>query len=229
MLACSPCSPGLENYSVKHPFIINFCTIVFLLSACSAVSGTSTPDDRSPLQTQAVGTAFAMLTQSAPAPTGTALVATKTPTSSRTPGVDYSVIKFESLYLNGTSETVLIFALHGVRGEFYVTGNDYTYMCKPAPTDPDQLFCRGEYQPPGYEVLYKFFVVGQVEPILTRSMIIPSPYPPTPEGMRCEIEPLWVAPLTGTYGCYAVTCYLNGQYYDGTADTCIQPWRWPVP
>jgi hypothetical protein len=47
--------------------------------------------------------------------------------------------------------------------------------------------------------------------------------------MTCEIEPLWILPLTGPEGCYAVTCYINGVYYDGTPKTFDLLWRWPVP
>jgi len=62
-------------------------------------------------------------------------------------------------------------------------------------------------------------------------LIIPNAYPSTPEGMWCEIEPLWVAPLTGPEGCYAVTCYLNGVFVnEGTPNTCERPWMYgPVP
>jgi hypothetical protein len=78
-------------------------------------------------------------------------------------------------------------------------------------------------------MIFHLLEASRTDPVLTLDIIIPSFYPPTPVGMKCEVEPLWVSPLTGTYGCYAVTCYIGNTYYGGTKDTCVNPWIWPVP
>ena len=126
---------------------------------------------------------------------------------------------------------VVVFDLNGKSGEFRLTGNEYTYTCQLSPTDADTLRCLGAYQAPGREVIFKLYEASRTDPVLIQDMIIPDSLPPTPEGMACDIEPLWeVHPeIDPNYGCYAVTCYINSQYYAGTQDTCIQPWLWPVP
>ncbi len=154
--------------------------------------------------------------------------ATSTATSIPTP--DYSLIKFAYLYANGTTETVFVFNLNGIRGMFHGEGNKYLYTCKSLPDNADKLYCTGDYQASGRNVVFQLFDAGRKDPVQTMKIGIPSYIPPTPIGMTCEIEPLWVAPLTGSYGCYAVTCYIGGQYYGGTEDTCTNPWPWwPVP
>ncbi|KAF0106560.1 MAG: hypothetical protein FD146_2468 [Anaerolineaceae bacterium] len=211
--------------------ILAALAITFLLAACGPSAASPTPLDVPAMQTQAVQTAYAMLTLTAPAATPTPLptaTGTPVPPATSTPTPDFSVIKHESLYFNGTAEMVLVFALNGARGEFRLTGNEYAYECQPAADDPDQLLCRGAFQAPGREVIFNLYESSRSEALLTLDILIPSLYPPTPEGMWCEIEPLWMG-LGGGYGCYAVTCTINGQYYDGTPDTCVQPWRWPVP
>jgi len=50
---------------------------------------------------------------------------------------------------------------------------------------------------------------------------------PSPEGMSCEVEPQWNNPAPGHeigYGCFAVSCYLNGTYFYGNNATCQTPW-----
>lgn len=212
---------------MKYAWIAVLIATLFL-SACNQGAVTAEAVQVSALQTQAVETAFAVLTQDAPAATATA-TATLIPPATHTAVPDYSMIKHESIYFVGSSEMVVAFSLNGTHGEFHLTGNDYRYDCQVDPGNPDLLLCRGAYQAPGRVVIFNLHAAESATPILTMEMIIPSMYPPTPEGMYCEIEPLWVPPLTGNYGCYAVTCYLYGTYYDGTPDTCIQPWRWPVP
>lgn len=211
-----------------------------LASACGGAETTATPTIAAgALETRVVETAYASLTETAmqSAYTGltqiagvpTMLAQTPTPTATSTPTVDYSVITFSHLFVDGTEETVVVFKLNGASGDFTLMGNEHTYFCKPQRDDPDILICRGVFQPVGYHVTYILYVEGNPEPIMTREMVIPFLYPPTPVGMNCEIEPLWVAPLTGPYGCYAVTCYIGSTYYDGTTNTCENPWTWPVP
>jgi hypothetical protein len=226
-----PVAIDLSGEFMKRPFLAAL-VITFLLSACGPSAATSTPLDVPAMQTQAVETAYAMLTLTAPAVTATPLptaTGTPVPPPTGTPTPDFSAVKHVNLYFTGTTGMVIVFALNGARGEFRLTGNDYTYECAPSPDNPDQLLCRGAFQAPGREVLFNLYESSRTDPLLTFDYTIPSLYPPTPEGLKCEIEPLWVAPLTGPAGCYAVTCYLNGSSYPGTPNTCDQPWQWPVP
>jgi len=126
---------------------------------------------------------------------------------------------------------VVIFDLQGKDGEFVLTGNEYTYACQFSPTDVNSLRCLGAYQAPGREVIFKLYKAGHTDPVVIQDMIIPDSVPPTPDGMVCDIEPLWVShpEIDPNYGCYSVTCYINSQYYAGAQDTCVQSWPWPVP
>ena len=193
--------------------------IVFVVTGCAPAIQVPTP------------TATLLLATDTPQPTATSTpTETPVPTPTASPTPDFSVVKFDKYYSIGTTTMVIVYALNGVRGEFHATGKDiYMYECKYDPDNADKLLCQGAYQGLGREIIFKLYEVSRVDPILINNILIEPLYPPTPEGMTCEIEPLWVLPLHGTYGCYAVTCYLNGGYYGGTTDTCIQPWLWPVP
>jgi hypothetical protein len=207
-------------------------TMILLLAACSPAAAIPTTLDINSLQTQAVQTAYAELTQLAPAATITSTplpTDTPLPPATSTPEFDFSKIKYTNLYFNSTTEMVLIFSLNGARGEFNLIGNNYQYACTPSRDNPDQIVCRGAYQAPGREVVFSLYETSRVDPIYSVDLVIPSFYPPTPEGLICEIEPLWVLPLTGPEGCYAVSCQLNGVPYPGTPNSCDQPWQWPVP
>ena len=123
---------------------------------------------------------------------------------------------------------MFVFALNGAQGSFHGQGNEYPYECRLLTEQPDKLYCFGAYQAPGREMLFMLFEANRSDPILTIETITPSAYPPTPVGMRCEIEPLWVG-LGGETGCYAVTCYVGDSVYGSTPNTCDKPWKWPVP
>jgi hypothetical protein len=207
---------------------------ILLLSACGPAAATPIPIDVASISTQAVETAYAGLTLSAPnstaAPTLTpTLAATETPTATATP--DLSVIKFDAIYFQNGNMLVVTFKLNGARGQFSGEGNGYLFECTSLPDTPDALRCVGAYQAPGRQMVFHLFANSNPTPILATELIIPNTYPSTPVGMWCEIEPLWVAPLTGPEGCYAVTCYRNGVFVnEGTPNTCDQPWYYgPVP
>jgi hypothetical protein len=215
---------------MKRLFIPAALAAILLLAACSPAATTSTPIDVSAISTSAVETAYAALTRSAPtATTVPTLAATNTPVATSTP--DYSTIKFDLIYFQNETYLVVTFKLNNVRGQFSGEGNGYLFKCTTLSDTPDNLRCVGPYQAPGRRMLFHLFANNTTTPILEVELIIPNTYPSTPEGMWCEIEPLWVAPLTGPEGCYAVTCYLNGVFVDqGTQNTCDQPWQYgPVP
>lgn len=203
---------------------------ILLLSACGPAAATPTPIDVSAISTSAVETAYAGLTQSVPTATIIpTLAATATPTATATP--DLSVIKFEVIYFQNGNMLVVTFKLNGARGQFSGEGNGYLFECSTLPDALDTLRCVGDYQAPGRQMVFHLLANNNPTPILATELIIPNTYPSTPVGMWCEIEPLWVAPLTGPEGCYAVTCYRNGVFVnEGTANTCDQPWMYgPVP
>jgi hypothetical protein len=215
---------------MKHIFAPFALVVILVLAACGPAAATSTPINVSAISTSAVETAFAALTQSVPTATLVpTLSATNTPAVTATP--DYSVIKFDLIYFQDGTRLVVTFKLNNVRGEFTGEGNGYLFNCTTLSDTPDNLRCVGPYQAPGRELLFHLFAVNNTTPILEIGLIVPSTYPSTPVGMWCEIEPLWVAPLTGPEGCYAVTCYLNGIFVnEGTPNTCDQPWMYgPVP
>jgi hypothetical protein len=216
---------------MKRPFLLAALAAIIFLAACSPAVATPTPVDVSAISTSAVETAYAALTASAPTATPVptlppTLAATSTPVATATP--DYSVIKFDLIYFQN-SELVVTFQLNNARGQFTGEGNGHQFECTTLSDTPDNLRCVGPYLAPGLELLFHLFAANNPTPILQVDLLVPSTFPPTPEGMRCEIEPLWVAPLTGPLGCYAVTCYIGASYYDGTPNTCEKPWRWPVP
>jgi hypothetical protein len=160
------------------------------------------------------------------------IIPTSTPSPTTTP--DFSIITFDYIYFEGTNRTVFVFTLNGAQGIFTAVGTaagtDFSYECKTLPDQPDKLYCFGPFQAPGREMVFKLSETNRIDPILTFNTIMPSLYPPTPVGMWCEIEPLWIN-FGGDYGCYVVTCLINGVYVDeGTPNTCEQPWRYgPVP
>jgi hypothetical protein len=133
---------ALEPIYEEYPF----CCIarIIFLTACSPAS---TPQPAITLQPTDTAT---------PLPTPimepiSMLIPTATITSTPTP--DYSLIKFDSIYFNGTTQTVFVFTLNGVAGEFRAVGNNDQYECKRTPDIPDKLYCSGSYQAPGREMV----------------------------------------------------------------------------
>jgi hypothetical protein len=199
--------------------LLSALAILVILAACSPAA----PDQ--------LGITASPPSTTTPTPTPT-VVPTATPiptaTATSTPTPDYTLIKYFSLYFNGTSETVLVFTLNGVTGEFRGEGNDYPYTCRLLADQPDKLYCTGAYQAPGREMFFHLYEANQIDPVLSLDIIVPSSLPPTPVGLTCEIEPLFNSGQ-GPKGCYAITCVLpNGDYWGGTPNNCDIPWPyWP--
>lgn len=128
----------------------------------------------------------------------------------------------------GENQTVFVFAMNGATGEFHATADHKEYECRVLPDQPDKIFCYGQLQGSGREVLLELYATGVVTPVVSIAIVVPSRIPPTPFGMQCEIEPLWVG-FGQPEGCHAVTCTINSVYNGGTANTCITPWLWPIP
>jgi hypothetical protein len=158
------------------------------------------------------------------------------PTITVPPTPDYSQITMIGAYaIQGQygNFTQVILDIGNLQGEFIgIVGTDQ-YKCEPRTDIPTQINCVGLPVIKDRQIKFSLFLPAITEPIFSTSFLLPGAIP-TPEGMVCEIEPLWtdVIRARGYYaepGCYAVSCWLNGTYYGGVQDSCKEYWPWIPP
>jgi len=113
-----------------------------------------------------------------------------------------------------------------LQGEFYGTAyiSDYYYdfVCGRDINHPEHLICRGPALPFGKKIFYRLFSLPE-ETTAYENFIMFTGVIPSPTGVACEIEPLWLV-HGKEVGCYAATCWQNGSYLGGTENTCETPW-----
>ena len=209
--------------------------IISLIILSSCAPGAATPI-QTPIPTVSqvippTSTPTATATQT-PLPTATPVP----PTSTLVPTPDYSQIKLVGAHsISGQygSFTQVILEMGSLQGEFYGIGGLDNYKCEFRQDIPTQINCIGAPVPTDKLINFSLFISTQTEPVFSTSYRFTGPSP-TPAGMYCEIEGLWtdIIKSRGYYaepGCYAVTCWIDGKYYGGVEDSCIEYWPWIPP
>jgi len=158
------------------------------------------------------------------------------PTSTMTPTPDFTQIQLVGNYaISGQygSFTQIILEMGSLQGEFYGIGGLDNYKCEFRQDIPTQINCIGAPVPTNTLINFSLFTSSQTEPVFSTSYSFTGPLP-TPVGMYCEIEGLWTDIIksrgyNAEPGCYAVTCWIDGKYYGGVEDSCIEYWPWIPP
>ncbi len=156
------------------------------------------------------------------------------PTSTFTP--DYSQIEFLNFDAVYNASSRFEFEMNELTGNYYASGriNDgvlISYKCEFRTDKPTHLVCSSGPLPFdtkvnlqlyeestnelvfSYQILYNFVSHGEVIP--------------SPTGVICEGEPQWNGKIPAHQlgvGCFAMSCWQNGQYLWGTDNTCREPW-----
>lgn len=211
-----------------------WCVLALLLVACL-------PDGRpqtvfepiSPvLQTAYPGTPTPSLTPTwIPAPTATPTpTLTPTPTATPTPTPWATLQPGDAVigYVTANASWLYFSIRLPVDGDgFWAEINDSRYTCTWARSVTGWLSCAGPWLPPRTPftvwlhapddtVIAELAAAGYEPPRPTATPILANP------DWVCEVEPLWVPPLTGPHGCYAATCYSRSshRYVGGTQNSC---------
>lgn len=154
---------------------------------------------------------------------------TATSTATMTPVPTLDANASSVIYVGGTAGA-LYFSLRlpVSSGRFWAQVNGAAYNCHWLSAYPFVLTCAGAWLPPEtpfeiqlYELESGALVLSLLAPGYARPTLTPTPLKGNPD-WTCEVEPLWVPPLTGEYGCYAATCYSRTmhQYVGGTVNSC---------
>jgi len=178
-----------------------------------------------------IPTSTQTLTQT-PTPTETpTLIPTSTSTMIPTP--DYSQIRLIGAHRIDNSFgsfTQIILEMGNIQGVFYGFSNNENYVCRTRNGYPSQLICDGGSVPFDKRMLFTLYSSNPDYAIFSTYYLVIDPNP-TPIGMYCEIEGLWTDAVghLDAPGCYAVTCWIDGKYYGGVVDSCVDYWPWIPP
>ncbi len=177
-----------------------------------------------------------------PAKTPTVLpTSTMTPTSTSTPSqTPVPTLSAESSRVLGVGEsnggTFLTLELPISSGNYQLDINGNRYQCEWVVGYENRLYCTGAKIPPAQPFTLYLWDIDANAIVLTmesKGYVAATAVAGNPD-WTCEVEPLWVAPLTGPYGCYAVTCYsrTSGERVAGTENSCEDPfpyWLYQTP
>jgi hypothetical protein len=208
---------------------------VLILAACSSESSAPT----APVQTPTTEVAPTVVpATNTPLPTETA---TEAPTFTATPTV-LPTEEVKARYLSNshvykTSSTVLL-SMSVTSGDFYGVAtssvSEVKYTCKFDSINLNYLVCSGENVPLDTLIDFKLYRKESDEQIFEG--IITFPREKTlPAGMTCEIEPQWNTTGESQHelgeGCFAASCWKDGQFFWGSNNTCVKPWpfEWDFP
>lgn len=207
--------------------------IVLFITSCSPnpTEPTDTLVPTLPQETVALSTPTATASQTA-LPSATSIPATMT----MTPTPDYSQITMIGAYaIQGSygNFTQVILDIGNLQGEFYGKAGTDPYKCEFRTDIPTQINCVGVPVTKDRQIKFSLFLPSMTEPVFSTSFILAGAIP-SPQGMVCEIEPLWtdVIRARGYFaepGCYAVSCWIDGKYFGGVQDSCKEYWPYMPP
>jgi len=216
---------GFESYCMKLSFIIPIFITILLLSACApAPVETEMPLAASDTPLPLPSETSKPETSATPTPTATP---TRTATTSATPTPDYSQIHLVRTFAVFEQSSQVFLDLGQLEGEYYAIGRyskleNIHFRCMKNPEKTNELVCKGGGIPFGLGIYFNLYEAGTNQLVYENIVSFTGPIP-SPTDVVCEIEPLWES-NQGELGCWAITCYQNGQWYGGTGDTCTKPW-----
>lgn len=161
--------------------------------------------------------------------------ATATATPAPTAALEVRYAGNSHVYLQSSAVTL---SLNVTEGDFYATATSSSeqlfYTCQFETSQLNYLDCIGGNAPLDTKLDFKLFRKDTNEMVFEKIVTF-ARFTATPEGMVCEAEPQWnsnglPAHMLGT-GCFAVSCWQNGNFFWGFNDTCEKQWpfEWEFP
>ena len=221
---------------MQHKKIISILLLVgVFVTACGPAATPTVAVPPSATLVPSTATAAATLT-STPVPTSTETpIPTETATPSVTPIPTFDPASSEIKGMGRVREdkTFITIDLPTMLGEYYADINGEIYNCSPVERYENRLYCIGKVIPYGVPLVVELHEKSTDAVVLVLESIGYGPDMVGDPNLTCEVEPLWVPPLTGPFGCYAVTCYYRtGGYATGTENSCTTPfpyWLYQTP
>jgi hypothetical protein len=206
---------------------------VFILSACAPTTVSySAPKENSLSHAQTTPSEISSADPTA-TETPTLMAATATETETPEPTLTPQPLEIDFLSASANYQTSSAFTLfiNNPGGKFYATasqaGSDIVdYQCGFDANEQNHLVCNGSAVPLNASMYVQLFDSSTGKAVYN-NMISFAGIVPTPTGMSCEVEPQWNGFIPAhqlEYGCYAMTCVQNGQFFYGTDNTCETSW-----
>jgi len=170
------------------------------------------------------------------------LTSTLTPTpsvtalSTATSLPDYTQIEFLNFDAVYNVSSRFEVNMHGLTGDYYASGRVidgalFFYQCNFRTDKPTQLVCESGPLPFNTKVNLQLYLEETDELVFSRQInydfVSHGEVYPSPTGVMCEGEPQWNG-FTSAHqldrGCFAMSCWQNGEYLWGTDNTCRDPW-----
>jgi len=159
---------------------------------------------------------------------------TVTPTATFLP--DYTRIEF--LYFDAVYNVSSRFALNmnELSGDYYASGRVnngalFAYKCDFRTDKTTQLVCESGPLPFDTKVNLQLYLENTDELVFSQQInynfVSYGEVIASPTGVMCEGEPQWNGAIPAHQldkGCFAMSCWQNGNYLWGTDNTCRDPW-----
>lgn len=206
----------------------------FMIAACTPQAATATEI--------VPPTATAVLATNTPLPTETD---TPVPTATTAPTMTATAVPTEELrvrYIGNNhvyqkSSTVTL-SMSVTEGNFYGVAtssvSEVKFACKFESIELNYLVCSGGNVPLDTTIDFKLYRAETDESVFEQTFVFPREKT-IPSGVSCEVEPQWNSTgepqhELGT-GCFAASCWKDGQFFWGSNDTCVKPWpfEWDFP
>ncbi len=163
---------------------------------------------------------------------------TLTPTEAitATPTLDVPGITLAGYDFLYNKSSLFSFDLNYSSGEYYGTGRlqDGTllnYSCWFRDDLPTRIVCTGGIVPFDSKINFQLYRKDTDEVLYNNVFVyntrLHGEILATPTGVTCEVEPQWggIGPAHQLdIGCFAMSCWQNGEYLWGTDNTCRDPW-----
>lgn len=219
--------------------IISFLFIFSLLLLLSACENSSNDQRNSVLSNTPIITVSPEPTSSAtPNPPTKTPTITLTPTEAitATPMLDVSGITLAGFDFLYNKSSLFSFDLNYSSGEYYGTGrlqdgSVLNYSCWFREDLPTRIVCTGGIVPFDSKINFQLYRTDTDELLYQNVFVyntrLHGEVLATPTGVTCEIEPQWNGQSEAHQigiGCFAMSCWQNGDYLWGTDNTCRDPW-----
>ncbi len=161
-------------------------------------------------------------------------IVTETPTVSPTPfSTSITFVTMDAVFQASSSFVVEI---SPAVGEYYASGRIQdggliAFSCEFRKEKPTHLICSSGPLPFNKQINLQLYQKETNELVFSKlinyNFVLHGEVIPSPTGVICEGEPQWNG-FTSAHqlekGCFAMSCWQNGEYLWGTDNTCQVPW-----
>lgn len=213
-----------------------FCLIVILISLSGCLPGIKNetqPQEDLVASTDVQTDSFTKTPEPVMTPTSTPPIPTEQPTSTSTveiqPSITPGVVQWLDFRVEFANYTQVSLEFNMQNGAYFgegllKNGEIRPFRCSFKMAPSTELVCRGAPLLSGESMNFTLYdAVSGSQVYRNRFSNIGTV--PTPMGMSCEVEPQWNNQgHENGQGCFAISCFLNGEIYYGNNNTCEEPW-----